>query len=148
MPEYSVHPEDLHAVADHLALQAQAIDDAGAVTQQATHEAAVASTDALAVAEARVAALVEALAQTTATSRETAGSILWTGPDADRFQAANLELAHRVDAATTAVKDAFLAYRDACFAALADLATLEERFATGCQAHESDTLRLRAAVAF
>lgn len=148
MPRYAVEPEDLHAVADHLALQAEAIDLAQVETEQATHDVTVTSTDVLALGELQLNGQLDFLAQTAAASRETAKSILWTGPDADQFQAANLELVQRIEAAITAMRDAFLAYRDACQQALTDLQVLEQRFTTGCHAYEGDTMRLRTAVDF
>jgi hypothetical protein len=148
MPDYFVEPQDLHGVADHLGLQADALDLAQVETEQATRDVTATSTDALALAEQQLTARLDVLTETATASRETAESAVWTGPDADTFRAANLELVQRIEAAIQAMRDAFVAYQDACRQALGDLQALEQRFTAGCRAYEGDRLRLRTAVDF
>jgi hypothetical protein len=148
MPDYIVVPEDLHAVADHLALQGEALDRAQAETEGATHAVTTTSTDALDLADRQLTEQFLALAQVAAASRALAARVRWTGPDAEQFQGANLELVQRIEAAMAAMRDSFAAYRQRSQQALADLETLDQRFGSACRAYAEDTTRLRTAVDF
>lgn len=148
MAEYTVSPADLHAVADHLARQATVLETASNETADAIRDVTLTSTDALALAELQLNAQFDALFEAAAASQQIAKTILWTGPDSEAFQAANLELVQRIDAAIVAMHDEYFAYRDKCRRALVDLDTLQQGFAAACTAHEGETALVRTALEF